>query len=162
MGRMRWKPAANDIVFITELQDLKGFMCSESIYDQDLWPITCSWLGLEIKDIARLLQHSIAIAVPAGRTSKMPIKCLISRPITSKGKCGLDDERVKTPAINRNTFDRRHQRAFSADFSTFSQITLMQRTLRDVKRFSTIPISSISYTFSGRMAGSYNSFSIKD
>ena len=143
MGRMRGKSTENDIVLMTELQDLEGFMSSESIDDEDSRSTISPWLGLGIKDTTKSLQHNVALAVPARRTSKMPAGCRMGRPITSKGGRGPDDERGQDTCRQQRYIPLPSPAC--ACFPPLHRLKsfLCNRNLRDVRRLSMIPVSCI-------------------
>jgi hypothetical protein len=63
MGGMRWKPAEDDIIFVTEPHDFKGFMCAKSVIYQYSGVVFRSSLGLRVENMLNPVQADGCICI---------------------------------------------------------------------------------------------------
>jgi hypothetical protein len=89
------KAAENDIVFITELQDLERFVGGKAIADQNLKPAIGPVSGLAVMDVLNAIQTNCVVDVSCFRAGKVPPRSERCRPCVTMCRCWPDDERVK-------------------------------------------------------------------
>lgn len=119
---MRGKPAKDDIVLVTKIQDIQRFMRFKTIANEKSRSFIDSSLGLRIEHIAHPIQADTSVGITSLEASIMPSRRGMGRSRTSMSSCGPYDKWMDTPTVGRYTFNGSDQGTFDRDCSMFSHV----------------------------------------
>jgi hypothetical protein len=91
MGSVRRNMAQNNVVFETILQDLERLMLSETVINQNPWPIVCPRFGLGVEYTFKPLQADLRVCISRFGARIMLARGGICGPVTSMGYSWPDD-----------------------------------------------------------------------
>jgi hypothetical protein len=95
VGAMRGKAPENDIVFITEFQDLERFVRGKAIADQNPWPAIGPVFSLAVRDVLNPIQSNCVVGISCVRAGRVPLRSEMCRPCVTMCRCWPDYERVR-------------------------------------------------------------------